>query len=63
MNNDRMIRGAKLIGRALGVSESTARRWYAKGIIPAHKMNGKTSPLTIRRSDIERLKRPPGAEE
>jgi predicted site-specific integrase-resolvase len=56
MSNDRLLRGAKVIGRSLGVSEHTARRWAAKGIIPARKINGRTSPLTARKSDIDRLK-------
>ncbi|RDI51239.1 hypothetical protein [Microvirga subterranea] len=56
MSSDRLIRGAKVIGRSLGISERTARRWAAKGILQAHKVNGRTSPLTARKSDIDRLK-------
>ncbi|MGO4389456.1 helix-turn-helix domain-containing protein [Microvirga sp. 2YAF29] len=57
MDNDRLVRSARVIAKALGVSERTVRRWNAKGIIQARKINGLTSPLTARKSDIDRLKR------
>jgi excisionase family DNA binding protein len=56
MSTDRLVRSAKVIAKTLGVSERTVRRWHAKGILQAHKVNGRTSPLTAMKSDIDRLK-------
>jgi len=57
MSTDRLVRSAKVIAKSLGVSERTVRRWNAKGILQAHKVNGRTSPLTMPASDLARLKR------
>jgi predicted site-specific integrase-resolvase len=57
MSTDRLVRSAKVIAKTLGISERTVRRWNAKGILQAHKINGRTSPLTVKGSDIARLKR------
>lgn len=61
--NDRPIRSVRLIAKRLGVSESTARRYIAKGILPAHKINGRTSPFIVRQADIDRLTRPESKED
>ena len=55
------LRGAKLIGKALGVSERTVREYVKTGKLRATKDGANTSPLIARREDIERLKRDRGA--
>lgn len=53
---DRTVSGARLMAKILGRSERTIRRLVAAGRLHAWKMNGPTSPLTARRSDLERLR-------
>lgn len=49
-----VLRGAKAIGRALGVSERTVRRWAKAGRLAAEKAGQHTSPLQIKRADLVR---------
>ena len=56
-----ILRGAKLIGKALGVSDRTVREYIKAGKLPATKAGDNTSPLIVRREDVERLKRARGA--
>ena len=59
--SSKILRGAKLIGKALGVSDRTVREYVKAGKLPATKAGANTSPLIARREDIERLKRARGA--
>ncbi|NJL06962.1 MAG: helix-turn-helix domain-containing protein [Methylacidiphilales bacterium] len=54
MSNDE-IRTAKMIAFKAGVSTRTVLRWNQKGILPAVKVGGKTSPLRVQASDLSRI--------
>ena len=56
-DNTRPSRGTNVIGKALGISGRHARRLIKKGVIEAHKLNGKTSPWIATAAEIERLRR------
>lgn len=55
-DNDDVIVGTKAIAHELGVSEKTLGRWIGKGIVPAKKPGGQTSPARITRSALIALK-------
>lgn len=49
------IRTRKQIAHAAGVSEKTISRWVQRGLLPAAKPGGRTSPLRIEHADLLRL--------
>lgn len=51
-----ILRGSKAIARALGCSASTVKRLAAKGRLPTFKLGNKTSPLSIKRADLARMR-------
>lgn len=54
----RLIVTLKRISHELGRPERTVRRWYSEGKLPgAYKLGGETSPVTIRDSDLRKIKR------
>ncbi|WP_181409927.1 helix-turn-helix domain-containing protein [Martelella alba] len=57
--NDRPL-GVGEIAHELGCSEKTVRRLYAKGMIEAYKIGGRTSPIRMERKALERLKQKRG---
>ena len=56
--SNRTLRGSAAIARALGCSSKTVQRYGRKGLLPVQKLGEHTSPWTIDRRDLEKLKRP-----
>jgi len=49
------LRGRKAIAHAASVSPATISRWVRKGLLPAVKPGGATSPVRVERADLNKL--------
>lgn len=54
------LRTRKQIAHEAGVSVATVSRWVRRGILPAAKPGGATSPLRVERADLAALIRKKG---
>lgn len=55
-DHTRFLRGSRAIAKAIGRSERTVRRMAKDGRLQAFKAGGETSPLTVDRKALTRLR-------